>query len=58
MYKSEFDCPAGVGIGCKSVSEVIDLIVEREENIDLFVKDRADATMLKEREKTLKGKHS
>ena len=48
MYQSEFDCPACKGIGCKSVSEVMDMIVEREEKRDLFVPDEDDARILRE----------
>ncbi len=48
MYQSEFDCPACTGIGCKSVSEVMDMIVEREEKRDLFVPNENDAKFLRE----------
>ncbi len=48
MYQSEFDCPACKGIGCKSVSEVMDMIVERDEKRDLFVPDEEDARILRE----------
>lgn len=48
MYRSEFDCPPCKGIGCKSVSDVMDMIVEREEKMDLFVPDADDAKFLRE----------
>ena len=50
IYKSEFDCPAGKGVGCASVGEVLDMIVEREDGEDLFLKNRGRA-LLSEREK-------
>ena len=39
IYKSNFDCPAGEGIGCKPVGEVLEMIVESEDGEDLFIKD-------------------
>lgn len=54
MYKSSFDCPPGEGIGCKPVSEVLDLIVEKESDTDLFVKDPEAALLLKTEEKKKK----
>ncbi len=51
MYQSEFDSPACKGIGCKSVSDVMELIVERKEKQDLFVPDEDDARILKERQR-------
>ena len=50
IYSTSFDCPPGKGIGCASVSEVLDLIVEREEGEDLFVPDLGQALILKELE--------
>ncbi len=40
IYKSNFDCPAGKGIGCARVGDVLDMIVEREDGEDLFIKDQ------------------
>lgn len=48
MYNSSFDCPPGRGIGCKSVNEVLNLIVEREEGEDLLVADAERALLLRE----------
>ncbi len=36
-YQSQYDCPPGVGVGCKSVSEIEEMIQEREEGPDLFI---------------------
>lgn len=36
-YKRCFDCPPAVGVGCKSVSEVEGMILEREKGEDLFL---------------------
>lgn len=48
VYKSDFDCRPGKGIGCAPVGEVLDLIVEKEEGEDLFVKDKGTALLLKQ----------
>ena len=48
IYKSNFDCPPGKGIGCASISEVMDLIVERENGDDLFIQDRGTVLLLKQ----------
>jgi hypothetical protein len=40
IYNSHFECPPGKGVGCASVGEVMDMIVEREEGEDLFLKNR------------------
>ena len=50
VYGTKFECPPGKGIGCKSVGEVLDLIVEKEEGEDLFVKDRGTAILLRQEE--------
>ncbi len=50
IYRSEFDCPAGKGVGCASVGEVLDMIVEREGGEDLFIRDRGRALVLREEE--------
>ena len=46
IYNSHFDCPPGEGVGCASVGEVMDMIIEKEEGEDLFVKNRGDALLL------------
>ena len=51
IYKTEFDCPPGKGIGCAPVHEVLNLIVERETGEDFFASDEEMASFLKEREK-------
>ncbi len=50
VYRSNFDCPPGRGIGCAPVGEVLDLIVEKEEGEDLFVKDKGTALLLRTQE--------
>ena len=50
IYKSSFDCQPGKGIGCAPVGEVLDLIVEKEEGEDLFVKDKGTALLLKQQQ--------
>lgn len=47
IYQNRFDCPPGKGIGCAPVGEVLDLIVEKEEGEDLFVKDKGTALLLR-----------
>ncbi len=47
IYKNNFDCPPGKGIGCAPVGEVLDLIIEKEEGEDVFVKDKGSALLLK-----------
>ncbi len=49
MYRSHFDCPPGQGIGCQPVSEVLNLIIEREEGEDLFAADAQTAHLLKKK---------
>ena len=48
VYKSQFDCPPGKGIGCAPVSEVLDMIVEEEHEEDDFVTDVGTALILKQ----------
>ncbi len=57
VYRNGFDCPPGKGIGCAPVGEVLDLIVEKEEGEDLFVKDKGTALLLKmdQEEKLIKS---
>ena len=50
VYKSSFDCPPGEGVGCASVNDVLDLIVEKQEGEDVFVKDKGTALLLRHQE--------
>ncbi len=50
VYKSNFDCPPGRGIGCAPVNEVLDMIVEREEGEDLFITDLGTALLLRQQQ--------
>lgn len=50
IYNGSFDCPPGKSIGCAPVSEVLDLIVEKKEGEDVFVKDKGTALLLKQQE--------
>ena len=50
IYNTQFDCPAGKGVGCAPVHDVIDLIVEKKEGEDVFVKDKGTALLLREQE--------
>lgn len=54
IYNSDFDCPPGKGVGCASVGEVLDLIVEKEGEEDLFVHDKRTALLLKQQKKSKK----
>ena len=49
-YNTSFDCPAGKGVGCAPVNEVLDMIVEREHGEDLFITDLGEALILKQEE--------
>ncbi len=51
VYKSEWDCPPGEGVRCKSVSDVMDLIVEKEEGQDMFFKEKSQADALRAKPK-------
>lgn len=51
IYNNNFDCPAGKGVGCKSLNQVVDMIVEKEEGEYIFVENQATAALLREREK-------
>jgi hypothetical protein len=35
-YRNHFDCPPGMGVGCKSVTEIEGAIIEQEDQGDLF----------------------
>ena len=54
VYKTSFDCPAGKGIGCAPVNDVLDMIVEREEGEDLFITDLGTALAMRLEEKKVK----
>ncbi len=49
-YNSSFQCSPGKGLGCASVGEVLDLIVEKEKGADLLAKNKESALLLKQRE--------
>ena len=51
VYNNSFDCPPGKGVGCAPVNEVLEMIVEKEEGEDVFVKDKGTALLLREQEK-------
>ena len=50
IYKNSFDCPAGKGIGCAPVNEVLDLIIEKKEGEDVFVNNKGTALLLSQQE--------
>lgn len=50
VYKSDFDCRPGKGIGCAPVGEVLDRIIEKEEGEDLFVKDQGSTLILRQQQ--------
>ena len=52
IYNSHFDCPPGEGVGCASVGEVMDMIVEKEEGEDLFVKNRGEVLLLQTKQRS------
>ena len=52
VYNSSFDCPPGKGVGCASVNEVLELIVEKKEGEDVFVKNKGTALLLKQQEES------
>lgn len=54
VYNNQFQCPGGKGLNCVAAGEVVDLIVEREEEEDLFVKSAVDAKRSKEKQKAQK----
>ena len=51
IYNSDFDCPAGRGVGCAPAGEVLDRIVEEEDGEDRFIRDRGEALLVKQEEK-------
>lgn len=51
IYNSDFDCPAGRGVGCAPAGEVLDRIVEEDDGEDRFIKDRGEALLIKQEEK-------
>lgn len=50
VHNSSFDCPPGQGMGCASVNEVLELIVEKTEGEDVFVRDKGTALLLRQQE--------
>lgn len=50
IHNTHFDCPPSRGIGCKPVDEVLDLIVEKKEGEDVFVKNKGTALLLRQQE--------
>ena len=56
IYNSNFECPPGKGVGCASVGEVMDMIVEREEGEDLFLKNRSKPLLTERNDKTARSK--
>lgn len=50
IYNSHFDCPPGKGVGCAPVNDVLDLIVEKKDGEDVFVKDKGTALLLRQQE--------
>lgn len=56
IYSNRFQCPPGKGLGCASVGEVLDLIVEREGEEDLLIKDKKESELLKQQEKEKRKK--
>jgi hypothetical protein len=54
IYNSEFECAPGKGVGCASVGEVMDMIVEQEEGEDLFLKNRGSALLAEKTQKERK----
>lgn len=56
IYQSSFDCPAGKGVGCRSVNQVLTMIVDQEDGEDLFEQDPETARLLKDQEKMKRKK--
>jgi hypothetical protein len=52
IYNSNFECAPGKGVGCASVGEVMDMIVERENGEDLFLKRRGKVLLSEEKQKS------
>lgn len=51
VYRTEFECPPGEGVGCSSVTEVMDMIVENDLEEDLFLKYRGRPLLSSRRQK-------
>ncbi len=58
IYQTYFDCPAGQGVGCKSVNEVLDMIVEKDQEQDVFVPDVDEAAFIREQDNIKKRRKS
>ena len=48
MYNSDFQCPAGKGIGCAPAGDVLDRIIEEEEGEDQFIRNRGEALLVRQ----------
>ena len=48
IYKTEFQCRPGKGVGCAPVGEVLDMIIESEDGEDQFVIDKEQAERLRQ----------
>lgn len=48
IYESSFDCPPGKGVGCAPVNDVLEMIVEKEGEEDLFITDLGTALLLRQ----------
>ncbi len=55
IYHSDFECPPGEGVGCASVGEVMEMIVETEEGEDLFLKYRGRPLFAENKRKSKGG---
>lgn len=51
IYNSSFQCPPGEGVGCASVGEVMDMIVEKEHGEDLFLKNKGKPLLSERQQK-------
>ncbi|MBX9744366.1 MAG: hypothetical protein K2X08_04050 [Chlamydiales bacterium] len=51
VYQTEFECPPGEGVGCSSVTEVMEMIVESDQGEDLFLKYRGSPLLSARRQK-------
>jgi len=54
IYNDRFQCPIGEGLKCVAAGEVVDRIVEREEDEDLFFKNSTDAKISSEEQEARK----
>jgi hypothetical protein len=54
IYQTKWDCPPGEGVRCKPVSDVMEMIVEKDDGQDLFIKDLDEALAEKQKGKKRK----